>query len=95
MKIFIASVIASIPFLVNAQCQVPSLTQNTFLNQQLQQQFQECLRNQQFQQQQLQIQQEQLNIQRQQLQIQQQQNNQMNNNMGGSNTGPNFNLLRR
>jgi len=95
MKKYIIGIVAALPFFANAYCSIPSMTQNTFLNQQLQQQYQECLRNQQFQQQQIQIQQEQLNIQRQQLQIQQQQNNRMNNNMGGNSGGLNFDLLRR
>lgn len=61
------------PLFANAYCPIPSMTQNTYLNQQLQQQYQTCLSNEQFQQRQLEMQQEQLAIQRQQLQIQQQQ----------------------
>ena len=94
MKKFTISLVVAIPLFANAQCQIPSWNQNSYLNQQLQQQYQDCLRNQQFQQQQLQIQQEQLNIQRQQLQIQQQQNNRTNN-LGGNNGGINWDLLRR
>jgi hypothetical protein len=91
--------LAVAPLMADAFCPIPSLTQNTYVNQQLQQQYQQCLNNEQYQQQQIQIQQEQLNIQRQQLQIQQQQqqqNNRVPNQyIGGSNGGLNFDLLRK
>lgn len=84
--ILIASVL--LPVSAFGYCPLPSMTGNQAVDQRAQMAYQNCVNNQQYQQQQLQIQQQQLQVQQQQLQLQQQQSNQI------QPSQPNYNLLQ-
>lgn len=86
-KILCAALIAT-PISSFAFCPLPNLTGNSYADQRAQMAYQNCLNNEQYQQQQLQLQRQQVQIQQQQLQLQQQQMNQI------QPAQPNFNILQ-
>ena len=73
MKKIIIGVILALPSSAIAFCPIPAFTSNSQYNSMLRQQYQECLNNERYQQQQLMMQQQQLQIQQEQLQLQREQ----------------------
>lgn len=88
MKKILSLTVLLLPISAFAYCPMPDITGDAYTDKQEQRAYQNCLNNQRYQRQQLELQQEQVQIQQQQLQLQRQQMNQPRPNQ------PDYNIIK-